>query len=106
MNRTLEAMPRKHTVKFGKQWNQFLPGALWAYRNTPHDFTLEKLLFLLIGVDLRSPGEATLLPPCELQRADLSDYWELVLSLSSASKRAVSSVREAQKQYKRQYDRN
>lgn len=28
MNRTLKAMLRKHTAKFGKQWDQFLPGVL------------------------------------------------------------------------------
>ena len=37
MNRTLKAMLRKHTAKFGKQWDQCLPGVLWAYRNTPND---------------------------------------------------------------------
>ena len=106
MNCTLKVMLRKHTVKFGKQWDQFLPGVLWAYRNTLHDSTLEKPSFLLFGVDLRSPTEAALLPPRDFEGADLTDYWEeLVLSLSSAREHAVSSVREAQKRYKRQYDK-
>ena len=106
MSHTLKAMLWKHTAKFGKQWDQFLPGVLWAYRNTPHDSTLEKPSFLLFGVDLRSPTEAALLPPRDLEGADLSDFREeLVLSLPSAREHAVSSVREAQKQYKKQYDK-
>lgn len=57
-------------------------------------------------MDFRSPTEDALLPPCDLEGADLSDYREeLVLSLSSAREHAVSSVREVQKWYKRQYDR-
>jgi transposase InsO family protein len=35
-NRTLKMMLRKHATKFGPQWDQFLPGVLWAYRNVPH----------------------------------------------------------------------
>ena len=106
MNRTLKAMLRQYTAKFGKQWDQFLPGVLWAYCNTPHDSTLEKPSSLLLGVDLCSPTEAALLPPRDLEGADLSDYQEeLVLSLSSACEHAVSSVGGAQMWYKRQYDK-
>ena len=92
MNRTLKAMLRKHTAKFGRQWDQFLPGVLWAYRNTVHESTLEKPSFLLFEVDLRSPTEAALLPPRDLKVADLSNYREeLVLSLSSAREHTVRS---------------
>ena len=41
-NRTLKSMLRKHAAKFGPQWDQFLPGVLWAYRNMPHESTGEK----------------------------------------------------------------
>ena len=69
MNRALKAMLRKHTAKFGKQWDHLLPGVLWAYRNTPHDSTLEKPSFLLFGVDLCSSTEAALLPPRDFERS-------------------------------------
>ena len=36
-NRTLKMMLCKHVDKFGPKWDRFLPGVLWAYRNTPHD---------------------------------------------------------------------
>ena len=82
----------KHVDKFGPQWDKFLPGVLWAYRNTTHDATGGKPSFLLFGVDCRSPTEAALVPHQESQIAGvegISDYHEeLILSLSSARNKA------------------
>ena len=89
MNRTLKAMLRKHTAKFGKQWDQFLPGVPWTFRNTPHDKMLEKPSFLLFGVDLRSPTEAALLPPCDLEGATCQIFER---SLCCLSRRPVSTL--------------
>ena len=84
-NRTLKTMLRKHVSKFGVQWDNYLYGVLWAYRNVPHSSTGEKPSFLLYGFDCRHPTEAALLPPKSLGPTDVSDYREkLVLSLSSA----------------------
>eukprot|EP00731_Ephydatia_muelleri_P007839 Em0004g177a len=106
MNRTLKSMLRKHVAKFGSQWDRYLPGVLWAYRNTPHESTKEKPSFLLYGVDLRSPTEAALLPTEQPGLIEISDYREeLILSLSSARELAVSSIQAAQQRYKQQYDR-
>ena len=106
-NRTLKSMLRKHAAKLGNQWDRYLPGVLWAYRNTPHDSTLEKPSFLLFGMDCRSPTEAALLPPQELTPTSVRDYREeLMLSLSSARKLAGEAVKRAQKKYKRNYDRH
>ena len=108
-NRTLKMMLRKHVDKFGPQWDRFLPGVLWAYRNTPHDSTGEKPSFLLFGVDCRSPTEAALVPPQNSQTTgveDISDYREeLVLSLSEARKEAHRAICKAQKRYKAQHDK-
>ena len=55
----------------------YLPGhALRAYRNVPHDSTNEKPSFLLLGIDSRTPTEAALLPPQELEPTEISDYRE------------------------------
>ena len=79
---------------------------MWAYRNTPHESTKEKPSFLLFGLDLKSPTEASLLPPDSLDPTDLGSYREeLILSLSSARELAVASIWEAQKSYKTQYDK-
>ena len=47
--RTLKSMLRKHASRYGNKWDQHLYGVLWAYRNTPHETTSEKLSFLLYG---------------------------------------------------------
>ena len=105
-NRTLKIMLRKRAACFGNQWDQYLSGVLWAYRNTPHDSTGEKPSFLLFWLDCRSPTEAALLPTHPLEPTDISDYREeLMLSLSSARDLAAKSIHRAQRKYKTQYDR-
>ena len=106
MNRTLKAMLRKHTATFEKQWDTFLPGVLWAYRNMPHEATKEKPSFLLFGLDCKSPTEAALLPPEHPEPVNMEDYREqLIVSLSSARKLAASSIQAAQVRYKKYYDK-
>ena len=105
-NRTLKTALRKHAVKFGVQWDRYLSGVLWAYRNTPHESTGEKPSFLLFGIDCRTPTEAALLPPTPIQPTQVEDYREeVILSLSSARELAVQTLQKAQKRYKRHYDR-
>ena len=106
-NRTLKTMIRKHVAKFGAQWDTYLHGLVWAYRNTPHDSTDEKPSFLLFGIDCRYPTEAALLPPTTCDPALVEDYREeLVLSLSHARNLAVETLSKAQNKYKASYDRN
>lgn len=100
-NRTLKQMLRMHATRFGKQWDRFLPGILWAYRNTPHSSTGEKLCFLLFGVDCRSPTEAAYLPISTNPPITFEDYREeLMLLLGSARQLATQVIRKAQKRYK------
>ena len=104
-NRTLKALLRKHSVKFGRQWDKHLPGVLWAYRNTPHDSTGEKPSFLLFGLDCRTPTDAAILPPTPIEPCDVEDYREeLVCMLSSARELAAQEVEKAQKKYKKYHD--
>ena len=105
-NRTLKSMLRKHAADFGVQWDRYLPGVLWAYRNTLHDSTGEKPSFLLFGMDCRYPTESALLPPSPIQPVAVEDYREeLVLMLGRARKHAVTSIQKAQKRYKKNYDK-
>ena len=105
-NRTLKTMIRKYVVKFGVQWDQYLHGILWAYRNTPHSSTREKPSYLLFGFDCRFPSEAALLPSTPLNVTDVSDYREeLVLTLSNARNIAMKTNLESQRRYKEQYDK-
>ena len=105
-NCTLKTALRKHADRFGCQWDKYLSGVLWAYRNTPHDTTAEKPSFLLFGIDLRAPTEAALLPPTSVTPTDVDDYREeLMLSLSSARDVATQSIRKAQERYKQYHDK-
>lgn len=105
-NRTLKTALRKHAAKFGLEWDRYLPGVLWAYRNTPHESTGENPSYLLFGVDCRTPTEAALLPPTHLQPTEVEDYREeLTLMLSSARELATKAIQKAQKKNKRLYDR-
>ena len=60
-NRTLKTMLRKQAARHGAQWDQYIHGVVWAYRNTPHSSTKEKPSYLLFRMDCRSPTEAALL---------------------------------------------
>ena len=93
-NWTLKMMLRKHASQMGNQWDHYLYGVLWAYRNTPHESTGEKPLYLLFGLDCCSPTEASLLPPSPIQLTDVKDYENVIVY-----GKEVSSDN-AQKQYK------
>ena len=101
-NRTIKAMLRKHAVMFASQWDQYLPGVLWAYRNTPHDATGEKPSFLMFGVNLRSLTEAAIIPAETVHECDVKQ--ELILSLSSARELAVTNIKEGQQRNKERYN--
>ena len=106
-NRTLKTMLCKHAARYGNQWDKYLSAVVWSYRNTPHEATREKPSFLLFGVDLRTPTEATYLPPTELSATNVSDYRrELITSLRSARRLAAENIQEAQSKYKTQYDKS
>ena len=105
-NRTLKTMLRKHAADYGPQWDRYLPGVLWAYRNTPHESTGEKPSYLLFGMDCRSPSQAALLPPTQGHMSNVVDYREeLTLMLAQARQLAVEAIQKAQRKYKKQYDR-
>ena len=94
-NRTLKMMLRKHASQMGNQWDRYLYGVLWAYRNTPHESTGEKPSYLLFGLDCCSPTEASLLLPSPIQLTDVKDYREeLIMSLSTARKLAQTTIQE------------
>ena len=105
-NPTLKSALRKHAATYGPQWDKYLSGILFTYRNIPHDSTGEKPSYLLFGVDCRTPTEAAFLQPASLQPEDTQDYREeLSLSLSSAWDIAAKAVQKAQQRYKASYDK-
>ena len=104
-NRTLKCILRKYTARFGSQWDRYLPGVLWTYRN-PHTSIGKKPLFLMYGVDCRTPTEAAYLPISEVYPINVEDCREeLMISLSSARELAATTIQKAQSRYKGNYDR-
>ena len=102
----LETMLRKQAATLGPQWDRYLSGLLWTYQNTPHEATEEKPSFLLFGIDCRIPTEAALLPPKPVEPTTVPDYRkQVILSLSTARKLAVESIKKAQHKYKAIYER-
>ena len=99
-------MLRKHAMKFGIQWDHYLSGVLWVYRNTLHEGTKEKPSYLLFSNNCHSPTEAAFLPTEPIEYIDVEEYREEVtFSLSSARELAASNIKTAQKRYKEQYDK-
>ena len=95
-NCTLKTMLRKHADVFGKQWDKFLPGVLWAYRSMPHDSTMEKPSLLRCGIDCRSPTEAPYLKPADIYPVDIDNYLkELQVSVTSTQKLAATTIQKA-----------
>jgi hypothetical protein len=91
-------MLRRRAAQCGMQWDKHLPGVLWAYRNTPHNPTGEKLFFLLFGWDCKSPSKAAMLPPVGAQPTAVADYrQELIESLSKVRQTALHSISHAQR---------
>ena len=99
-NRTLKTMLRKHVDLHGTQWDKFLHGVVWAYRNTPHIINCGETLILIVWERLSNPIEATFLPVTELEKTDVTDYHrELVLTLMRARDLAAQSIQDAQRKY-------
>ena len=98
-------MLRKHASRLGSQWDRYLSGILWAYRN-PSDSTGEKPSFLLFVVDCRSLTEVEVTLPSNWYPTSIADYKEeLMLSLSFARQLANEIIQQAQWKYKAQFDR-
>jgi len=74
----------------------YLYGVLYAYRNVPHESTDEKPLYLLFGMDCKTPSEAAYIPPSSLQLTKIDDYKdEVTLVLSATRHEAAKSMQQA-----------
>ena len=96
-NRTLKTILYKNVTTYGNQWDCYLYGILYAYRNVPHESTGEKRLCFLFGMSCRTPSEAAYIPPARMQLTDIGDYREEVtLVLSSVRENAAKSIHRAE----------
>ena len=80
----------------GCKWDKYIYGVLWTYRNTLHEVTLEKLSFLLFGMDCRQPTKAAFVPQTPTGSLIVCDYREdLIKVLTSARQCAEKSIQKA-----------
>ena len=104
-NRTLRAMIAKHTKKFGREWDVYLPQLLFAYCTKLHESTGESPFYLLYGRDAKLPTEAAFAQPLSPYLVDIEDYrTELTVGLTESWKQAKRNVRKAQTKQKKYYD--
>lgn len=94
------------STKFGPRWDEFLPGVLWAYRNTPHESTKEKTFIptLWHWHSITNWGNTFV---CTTSHTNWYSglLWTTCASLSSARQLAEERIKAAQKYYKDQYDK-
>ena len=105
-NRTLSDMLAKTVATGGRDWDDYLPYVLFAYRASPQESTGESPFFLLYGRDPQLPIDEVLQPPRERTEIDIEDYTgEIVARMTEAWELARKSVRKAQSRQKRQHDK-
>ena len=106
-HRTLLNMLAKHSERAAKDWDLYLPYVLYAYRNSPHDSTLESPHFLLFLRDARLPTETALSQPRTSYQVDLTDYkTEMLDGFAKAWSVAYKNCSKAQLKQKKQYDKS
>ena len=100
-NRTLKSVLSKYVATDGYQWDQYLSGVLFAYRNIPHELTGEKPSYLHIGLNCRKPLESAYLQLSPVQVTDIQEYHqESTMLLATARDIATEAIIAAQKKVK------
>ena len=110
-NGTLIRCLRKLVFDFPRQWDKYLPAALFAYRDTPHDTTGYAPFELIYGHHVRGPLE--FLKTCwlrdTLQEED-QDIHQYILKfarrLRTAWKAALDALQTSQTKSKALFDRH
>ena len=98
-------MIAKHTKRFGREWDVYLPQLLLAYRTKPHESTGESPFYLLYGRDAKLPTETAFTRPWSPYLVDIEDYrTELTVGLTESWKQAKQNVCKAQTKQKKYYD--
>ena len=104
-NRTLLDMIAKYSVRYGPEWDQYLPYLLFVYRTRVHESSGYTPFSLLYGREARLPSETALTSPRILAQVDIDDYKIALLDgMSTEWDMAKSKVNQAQDRYKAQYD--
>jgi len=104
-NHTSKTISQKHGTTYGNQWEQYLFGALYSYRNTPMSQWEENLHIASLGLIAKLSWKLHFyhFP----NSTNVTDYREeFTQALSTARNTAVASIQQAQCHYKKQYGKD
>ena len=104
-NRTLTDMLAKSVTAGEKEWDEWRPYVLFAYRTTLQASTDESPFFLLYGRVPQLPSDVILSPPMTQNLVHLDDYKTTMMrEMSVAWNLAREMIGKAQKRQKHQHD--
>lgn len=102
-NRTVENMLKMYTSANQRDWDRFLPFAVFAYNTAVQESTRESPFYLVFGRDPHLPLADDLHPP---HNYDYVDYRHaLSLRIKTAREIALSNIKRSQRKQKEIYDR-
>ena len=105
-NHSLTTIISMYVSEHQKDWDLFIPYALFAYRTAVQSSTKETPFFLMYGRDPRLPIDVSLLKAKE-QYANTTDYRSVLAErFMDARKLAHENIELAQQRQKVQYDKN
>lgn len=105
-NKTVATMLRMYTSEHQRDWDRFLPFAVFAYNTSAHSATKESPFFLMHGRDPILPIISDLNPPHNYKYLDYDDFRHtLALRLKMAYELAAQNIGIAQERMKEYYDR-
>ena len=105
MNSTLCQTLSMFVSKNHKDWDVFVPAALFAFRTSPSESTGESPFYLLYGREPRLPLEVSLLPPEDPASSIAEHRRRIVKNIEIAQKIARDNIARAQQKQKEYYDR-
>lgn len=90
--------------KHQKDWDVFIPAALFAFRTFPSDSTGETPFYLLYGREARLPMEVSLLPPEDPTNSIIEHRRRIVKSIEIVQQIARQNIALVQQKMKEYYD--
>jgi hypothetical protein len=105
LNGTLETMLSMYVAEDQKDWDEYLPYILFAYRSTPHESTKETPFFLTYGRDPRLPINVSLGSTQPTPRNGTTYRAQLMQKFESAFELVRKNLAKAHERQKTNYDK-
>lgn len=106
MNSTLCQTLSMFVSKNQKDWDVFIPAALFAFRTSPSESTGESPFYLLYGREPRLPMDVSLLPPEDPASSIIEHRRRIVKNIEIVQQLARDNIARTQQKMKEYYDRS